>query len=306
MYCLDFVVAMMNAKIQSGMCVGINPYSKDWTLLQRFVTKYGPDSVGRVLAGDYSGFDTNEVAQIHKMILRIVNRWYDDGPENARIREIIWMEVYASRHINGDVVYQWRKSLPSGHPMTSIINSLYNLALLIGCYILAHDDLNAAHEFFDRVAPAVYGDDNLAGVAIDKVDKFNQNTLPGLMRHFGMVYTNESKSEDACADLRPIQEVSFLKRGFRSEDIAPQVLAPLELRVILEMPMWCDNERSIHDITKTNVEKALMELSAHPQEVWDEWYLRIYRASVDYAHYYPNRSTREAYLQLFMGYKPKY
>lgn len=307
MYCIDFTVAIMKSMIENGCCVGINCYSKDWSVLEKYLTKFSMEQIfAKLIAGDYSGFDTNEVPQLHRVILNVMNRWYNDGLENQRIREIIWLEVTASRHINGSVIYQWRKSLPSGHPMTTIINSLYNLGLMIGCYILAHNrQLESAWHFFRHVSPEVYGDDNAAGVSDEKVDIYNQNTLVRLMEEFGQVYTNETKSGTG-PDYRNINEISFLKRRFRHDPLVPYTLAPLELKSILELPMWCSDKTRVTEIMHTNIERALMELSAHEQETWDLWFPAIREAAINVVGYYPKRSNRASYLLAFQNYKPPY
>ncbi len=73
---------------------------------------------------------------MHRAILDVINDWYDDGEENARIRKVLWAEVYNSKHISGSNVYWWTHSLPSGHPLTTIINSIYNNICFRICWLL--------------------------------------------------------------------------------------------------------------------------------------------------------------------------
>lgn len=50
-------------------------------------------------------------------------------------------------------------------------------------------------------------------------------------------YTAEDKSSNP-PPVRPLQELTFLKRGFRFEPKVQRYVAPLALESILEMPYW--------------------------------------------------------------------
>lgn len=78
--------------------------------------------------------------------------------------------MYNSKHICGSNVYWWTHSLPSGHPLTSIINSIYNNIAFRVCWILLGGELNS---FKDHVSMAVYGDDNVINVSAKASESFN-------------------------------------------------------------------------------------------------------------------------------------
>jgi hypothetical protein len=88
-----------------------------------------------------------------------------------------------------------------------------------------------------------------------------------------MNYTNEKKAGEVGLT-RTIEEVDFLKRSFllvREGPLVGTFVAPLSLDTIVEMPYWCKNKNLLTEITQDTFETALMELSAHPKEVWDMW-----------------------------------
>jgi hypothetical protein len=137
----SFMAAMYATHTNSGFTPGINPYRQWWQLASNHRCG-GSKSHGHekfYFDGDFSRFDASEQPFLLWSILDYINEWYDDGPENALARKVLWMEVVHSRHITtlqGKSVHvvQWNKSLPSGHPMTTIINSMYAMFSLVYCY----------------------------------------------------------------------------------------------------------------------------------------------------------------------------
>lgn len=306
MYFLKFISTMMEDRISNGCCAGINVY-QEWKYLWDHLTTISTTGI----AGDYTAFDSSEQPQIHDEILNFINNWYDDGDENARVRTVLWLELTHSRHLGGDgkvnkTIYQWFHSLPSGHPATTIVNSMYNLLLFALCYrrIMGPHRLVDYHKL---VRPVVLGDDNVVAIAPIIQGEFNQDTITKVMKDFGMTYTAEDK-DSTVAPIRELRTVGFLKRGFHFEELNGEtiVVGNLSLDTIREMPYWCRNKADMLEICKTNFETALMELSAHGQEVWDEKapaMLNAYKASGRITNLYP---SREMYLALFRQCETRY
>jgi len=68
-----------------------------------------------------------------------------------------------------------------------------------------------------------------------------------------------------------------LKRKFRFSPEAGRVVAPLQLDVVLETPMWTDSESPLKTM-QDNVNFSMRELSLHGKEVFNEWEPKITRA----------------------------
>lgn len=294
---LAFTDAVQNTRIRNGVAVGINAYT-EWDYLAKTMSSKGPYCV----AGDFKGFDSSEQPSVHWGILDGINSWYNDGEENARIRNILWMEVVHSRHLGGvegkaDTIYQWNKSLPSGHPATSIINSLYNLVLfnMVWTDIMGIDQ---ASQFWNQVAIVVYGDDNILNIHPHAIDRFNQTTITSAMTKRGMTYTSEDKSSDVAAHRR-LEEITFLKRSFRFDDILNKYVGPQDLDSILYVPYWCKDKAYLRTITEGNLEFTYSELSLHEPSVWETYAPRIKEAAVELMQLAPQQMfTREEYLRL--------
>jgi hypothetical protein len=105
------------------------------------------------------------------LILKYINKWYayqnpDHNPQDDVVRNMLWLDLIHSRHVTGvgaelDTVVQWNKCMPSGHPLTTLVNSMYALIALTACYCDAtHDYKN----MWEHVFLCTYGDDNVVGV----------------------------------------------------------------------------------------------------------------------------------------------
>jgi hypothetical protein len=103
----------------------------------------------------------------------------------------------------------------------------------------------------------------------------------------GFTYTTEAKDGKDVEPLRPIFDVSFLKRSFIKSVITKTIICPLEMAVILEIPQWTIAKDSDWLFTKINVDIALRELSLHPPDVYDLWAPKIINASRTYLQYEP-------------------
>lgn len=280
-------------RIKNGMSVGVNPYSDEWHSLYKHLTCFD-DRGSLVGAGDYSAFDGSEKPQIHYAILHMINRWYDDGEKNQKIREILWLEVVNSKHIIDGIVCEWTSSLPSGHPFTIVINCYYNHIAFVMCW----KDLGLPiHEFYDHVYLCVCGDDNIFTVHPRFREIFNEITLCAPMKRLGLTYTTETKGV-AVLPFRPIEDVEFLKRGFRYNRLTSKYVAPLRLDTVLEIPFWTKRNADRHAIAADNALEALNELSLHDEEIYDTWAPQIIES---FREEYPNSQTKRPLDQSYLA-----
>lgn len=266
MYHGAFTTAIMENSVVTGMAPGVSSTS-EWDKVARMVTAKGP----QLFDGDFKSFDASEQVSIFVEICEAVNRWYDDGEENARIRRVLWLDLYHSRHIGGvgnrtDIIYQWNKSLPSGHPFTTIVNSIYSLTLIVGSYISITGDTIG---FWKNVSAVTYGDDNVVNPSEEIADVFNQQTVAeAMMREFGVVYTSGQKDGELHTTF-DISKATFLKRRFVYED--GHWLAPLELESFLYTHYWWKNTKNEKDKLPDVLENALEELSLHDSKTWNAY-----------------------------------
>jgi hypothetical protein len=301
---LSFSTAVMATKIDNHMAVGINPY-KDWDRLASRLRSRGIDCV----AGDFSRFDASEQPQLLEEIVHHVNAWYDDGPDNRRIREVLWREVYNSIHLSGlgssrKDVLMWCKSLPSGHPLTTIINSIYNLTLFhMAWNRLCPRELRGM--YYDYCYLVVLGDDNIQNIASSVTEWWNQHTITSAMASLHMTYTDETKSGGVCPLTRSLVDCSFCKRTFRP---TPEGwVGPLDIDSIVWSPYIVRSKvPDPRSIMEDNIELAFGELSLHPTFVWDNWTATISAAARNVG-YLPRRClAQDTYRDWITSYDPPY
>lgn len=261
-----FGAAVMRNPVVTGLAPGIS-CTQDWTVLAELLRSKGD----HVFDGDFKSFDSSQQSTILGEIFEHINRWYGGSEDEAMARRVLWLELQHSRHIGGAGVdqchiYQWNRSLPSGHPFTTIVNSIYSLTVIIASYMHATGDLTG---FWDHVMAVVYGDDNVVNVDDATIGVFNQRVLAQqLLQHYGMVYT----AGDKTAELREsmtVSEIAFLKRKFVESPMG--WLSPLEPESFLFTHYWCKNRKLERKIQIDVLENALEELSQHSAEMWAKY-----------------------------------
>ncbi|QKK13171.1 hypothetical protein 1 [Kummerowia striata dicistrovirus] len=283
-YFLSFSMAVMQTKIDNGMAVGINPYSQDWDSLAEKLHTKGE----KVFAGDYSKFDSSQQPQILWAVFNIIDRWFgDDG--NSQVRRVLWEDVTNSLHINGNIIYQWTHSLPSGHPITTICNSIYNQLAFRYVFSLLVEEVGMECAFDDHVYVITYGDDNVVNISDEICCVFNQRAVIQCMPKIGLVYTSENKEDKNPPEYRFLREVNFLKRGFRYSSEYSRWVAPLDMLTILQSPYYCYSSSVFDQVPHMVFETSLLELSLHGRIVFDsifsrmrDGYRRVYNQEPEY------------------------
>jgi hypothetical protein len=268
MYFGAFMSAFFDANINVGSLIGVNPYSRTWDSMIRKLKRFNSsDDNVNCGAGDYSGFDTCLRPQIMWEILLLINDWYGvDHPDNSK-RKKLFADIINSKHVVDDSVYEWQTGMPSGNPLTSIINTMYNHVVFRMAYQLAGFP---ASTFNANVELMVLGDDNEFSVSDEIKEDFNELTLVGLMEQCGMVYTTELKGV-ATVPLRKITEVSLLKRSNRYDRKLGRWVAPISLDSIFGSLNWTKKGIQEDQITVDAIPSALNELSLHGKEIFDKY-----------------------------------
>lgn len=286
MYFLGFLAFIMMNRVNNEVAVGINAHSPEWHKLAKNVTVHGKD---RVIAGDFTDYDGTLHPDILWQVCEIANRWYDDG--NDAIRRAIFEDVVHSWHVTGLEVNQWTHSQPSGNPGTAVVNSIYNSIAMRIAY--CNETGLPMHTFNENIAMVSYGDDNLLNVSA-KVDIDQAGFTRGLAT-IGMKYTSEDKSE-ACS-FRSINDVRFLKRGFRFEPNIGLWVAPLVCNSINERLNWQHRVPNPRETLMQSVEGAIVEWSLHDDETFKYWTKKI-RSAIREIGFAPEIYSRQYYLAM--------
>ncbi|DBA13314.1 TPA_asm: polyprotein [Populus alba waikavirus] len=278
-YFLNFGVMVQENFSRSFCKVGINVNGPEWSdLVQGWLQK---SSHG--FAGDYAKFDGIGDPDIFMSICRVVNDWYNDGDENARVREVLLYDAFHRLSLVRNVVVEINQGMPSGFPMTVIFNSIVNFYFLCmaWCDILStsHYSVYASPEgFWELCGVATYGDDNVVAVPVEILEIYNLRTVAKWLKGYGISYTDDQKRPiEESERFVSIRDVTFLKRGIK-EIIPPMlvVAAPLDKVSLEEQGHWIRQGPVGDEVAlRQNLGNALYEASLHGKEYFDNLKKRL-------------------------------
>ena len=260
------LMTIRDGKIVNGVCVGTNPYSADWNAIYDKLVGVCGSGCANFIAGDFSDYDASlNSIFTHKIFSKII-AWYDD-PDNEHIRWILANCVIYSAHELAGEMYIWHGSNPSGCPITTELNSIYNLVAVIYCFLRRFRRLPSSAD----LAVVVYGDDNLISVNDDIKNQMTPSDWLKGMEALGMKYTCADKS--GPPKYQNIYEVEFLKRGFvPSED---RVLSPLSKTTLIDMVLY---NRGVLKNTGELIQRcseSVNEMAQHGEHEFYNWSRKI-------------------------------
>ncbi|APG77974.1 hypothetical protein 1 [Hubei picorna-like virus 14] len=293
-----FIAHCSSNRIFNSIAVGINPSSPEWSVLAQRLQSKGK----AVIAGDYSNFDGTLPAQLVFAAIEIMVDWYKlhwsliveqrrnvicgrqlDWSEFREYCIKLYYECVHHLHITNfgkcAMMYYVRNGIPSGCPVTAILNSIVNRLGL--CYIwhkiFERKEIANVTSFIENTSDIYYGDDFIMNISHRVLDQYNQITISeALKKYLDMDMTDELKSSRGVQSHRRLHEVSFLKRKFRFEEIIMEFVAPLDINVILDSINWVRRGNEAPDIITLSVlEASLRELALHSSEVDDDYRERI-------------------------------
>lgn len=270
---LPFISWMMMNRIDNGFAVGINPY-KEWTDLAMYLKN---DSDDCLIAGDFSGFDTSINSSFYIGVNHFFQRCLHDSgcggdiEKESMCMSILLLDIFNSVHVRGNKIYFWNSGMPSGNPLTTIVNCLVNQFVIRFAWIHTHGMRSASlRSFNNHVKAIVYGDDNVISVSEEAKPKFNPLSIVGAMANLNFIYTSESKS-GLIENFRTIYDVTFLKRHFVWSDERNLMLSPLEFETVRQMMYFAQKNKDFKSVVISCYESFLHELALYPDK-WDEFY----------------------------------
>jgi V8-like Glu-specific endopeptidase len=293
MFYLGFCAVFMRQRIRNGSLVGADVHSQDWTTFVKYLNQVADVNEPNFLAGDHSNFDGSLNLQLLWVVYRIIERLYKRVDNLTTY--VLWSSICNSVLLFKKVLYMLTHSQPSGNPLTTVINTMYDeilffyVLLLLLREIIRGDDEEAAtkasiiiKKITDHFRMGGFGDDLIAVLSHDLRSLITPDDITQKMLSLGHKFTDEAKS-DGKQVYRTLHEVSLLKRKFVYEPTMSRWLAPLELSVILEMLNWdkCKTKQEKYEQLSTNIQTACVEFVYHGKEVYTKWTQRIQAALVE-------------------------
>jgi hypothetical protein len=265
--CGAFIAATFDTKIESGHAVGIISWC-EWGKLADYLTSNGVDEESEnFLAGDFAEFDLSQLIKACRGIFAYIDRWYANEPNHdywGPIRLKFLKSIFKTKHVVlGWLICEWLKSLPSGHPFTSIGNCGYNMTSMVYVYYKC----TGKWDFWDHCRIITYGDDNVLCVDDETKLLMTPEKMQLHMKSIGLTYTSAYKDRPLVYE--SLRSCTFLKRGFNKTKNG--MCSPLDLNSILWRCYWTKakpTEEKAELIDKA--QEVLYELSLHPKDVWDK------------------------------------
>nr|WPV63565.1 MAG: RNA-dependent RNA polymerase [Wufeng shrew picorna-like virus 31] len=251
-------IIMMNHNIKP-IKVGINPHGPEWGVLYRYMNNLSGD----VISGDFSAYDKTLpfefVQSACKFIKLFIRSKYHD------IFDGMVGDIFQGRHIYKDTVYYVDSGIPSGIPLTTIVNSIANYLLVNYTYNAWSYKLYGFMDnylFLKHLKVCVYGDDNLI-VKVDPTCEFNFEIMRDYMETVNMKYERNEKSGD--------NQIRFLKRNFFKH--YGVVHAQLPITIIYEMSLWkrCGELLEEREYILQVLHQSFGEFSHYPKSEYNEY-----------------------------------
>lgn len=256
MYFMDYIVACYNSRLKTHSCVGINPYSLDWTDLMHKLqarSDVGGD-------GDHSAMDGNMLNDLMEIELDSINHFYRYEPDHdvaARVREVLWNEIVHTPTQCMNVAYMVHCGNPSGCNSTTIINTnacdrYYKLAWLG----LAPPEMRDMVKFYENVTIVAYGDDSVAAIKREVIDWYNFQTISAhLLELYNIKFTMADKN-GSIIPYKSLEECTFLKNGFRRDGMIFHAI--MDENTLYEMVNWIRDSDDDYEASMVNANMSLM------------------------------------------------
>lgn len=279
---LNFSSAFMQARHFHGCMPGLNPMGIEARLLYERMSSR--NSGRRIIEGDFEGFDTSQHPRIMESVwAAMVDHLVEHGCDRD-ILQGLGRDMINARHFGGscfssDVVYEVEGTLPSGHFLTAIFNSIYNKVVMRYCWLKHNgDDVRTLTTFHDHVSAIFYGDDFQMS-ADDANQGFNFQVIKQHARDLGMSLT-AADGGDGTGDVG-IEETTFICRTYRVDERGG-VWMPLAMSSIAGMFDWKKRSTPWLEHLTAVSRSALIELAAHPRSTFEGAAKKIYAACAEH------------------------
>lgn len=279
MYFGPLMLHVAKSRINNNSAIGVNPYSSEWDLLKRkleevFKVQSADDCSTPMGAGDFSAFDASLRPEILSKIFESIGVFISlkFGVDIFNPVMEIGRTMFNSRHVFLNKLYVWTSGIPSGHPLTALMNSLYNMISFRYCW---YKIVDGKHKFNEHVRLCVLGDDNIFNVSAPFRDVFNELTICEHMKDLGLTYTTDLK-EQATLPFRPLNELNFLKRKWRFEESLGLFIAPIDTETLINMVMWT-HDNGDPQLLRERVDQCRREWALHGKQAFETNFVPMYR-----------------------------
>jgi len=236
-YTLSMMAFMMRHWIDFETAVGIAVTSKDWHEATEHMHSFGID---RVIAGDYKDYDMNSslvaLRRVYGVLMwafrRVASMSALFTSRDLTIINGIFTDICEPTYRNFADVFSVPGTNPSGHPWTTVANSILNSIYLR--YVFYNvKPRSDPRRFKQCVALLTYGDDNKMSVSHD-CGFYNHTLIQAVLATAGIEYTMADKTSESVPLINGTN-ASFLKCTPRWSSTMQRWTAPVEEASISKM-----------------------------------------------------------------------
>lgn len=258
---VGFVKAKRNLD-RSACMVGIDPHGIEWEMLAQKHKKHKIH-----LAGDLKAMDASEATWWSWMLEIVFLEWVGEGVRDEMDNETknlihnVFYHMTQAYHILGNMIYQVWQGNVSGQALTSIFNSLgFSLCVDAAIAKILVPEGSLPDNFFDIFAGSYYGDDSIISHSFDMDVKEFVRVLDV---DFGLKMTSLDKRGEV--EYVPFKDLTFLKRGFKEDNLTHLHSAPYPLELIVEYCRWTKKKSPVSEQERM---ESLMEAAAYDLVHW--------------------------------------
>lgn len=256
MYYGAYFTHMQNQRIKNTTAIGVNPYSVEWHQIVLKLREVSP----KANDGDYERFDTTQPPALIDNNFIVARKWYrmyDGTKEDDQIRMCAGRQVTFAIHMCRGELSRVAGKNPSGTYGTTQINSGTNIQAFQYAWDKINPHLRGATEFHKNVRLVTNGDDVIFSVH-PRIKNFTITNIGAAMNQINMNITPALK-EGGFVEERPVEECTFLKRGFIR--MAGFYRGPLDIETCKDMTQWTKKSRDNLAATIENCKIAASELA---------------------------------------------
>lgn len=245
----------------SELAVGVNAHGPEWDQLARHIMKNGKE---RILAGDYSKYDTRMPAQVtlaaFDVLISLAKHTGNYSERDISVMQGIATDCcYPTVAMNGDLL-QFYGSNPSGNNITVIINCIVN-SLNLRCAYYALRPIDVDLDFREAVSLITYGDDFKSSV-VPECPWYNHITVAEYLSRYDQRLTMPDKKSTPTEYMHD-DDVDFLKRRNKYNPIIDKYMAVLDEDSIF---------KSLHSILKSKSLSNLEVCACNIDGALREWF----------------------------------
>lgn len=254
----------MKHRHRTGIMIGINATSREWSMLWKRLC-------GHVnhFDGDYEMWDGGMRREVQEKLNEVMSSFCDE----PTLGMTLLMHLCETTHMGMDFSYLTTHSVPSGHGLTALYNSLINkMYVAYAWYILVGSSLNLSItglivSLDQSVYAPVYGDDIVCSVSSGIAQRFNAMTYGMVMRDLGLGFTSASKKNHETPFVA-LRDITFLKRSFYANRRIGDIVGPLAIRVLSGSAGFVHDATRDQEITQQKLNSIQRELFLHSPEVY--------------------------------------